>query len=223
MRGPREHLAIAGERALSDAELIAVVLGTGTARDPVGVVAQRLLDELGGLEGLRRAGLAALSRCDGIGLTKACRLRAALELGLRASARPLLPREPVRSSRDVHAVLGPRLAAAEREHFYALALDAKHRPLSEILLAIGGLTACGVAPADLFRAVLREPAAGIVLVHNHPSGDPSPSDEDLALTRKLVDAGRLLGLSIVDHVVIGRSGYFSFADAGLLIGSSGST
>jgi len=117
----------------------------------------------------------------------------------------------------VHAALGPRLATAEREHFYALALDAKHRPLSEILVAVGGLTACGVAPADLFRAVLREPAAAIVLVHNHPSGDPAPSDDDVLMTRKLVAAGGLLGLAVVDHVIIGRDGYFSFTDAGLLI------
>ncbi len=207
---------LVGECLLSDSELLAVLLGTGSVGEHVSVVAQKLLCELGGLPGLRRAGIGALSQRAGVGVSKACRIRAALELGLRASARPLIARDPIRSSRDVHAALGPRLATAEREHFYAIALDAKHRPLAEILLAVGGLTACGVAPADLFRAVLREPAASIVLVHNHPSGDPAPSDDDVQLTRKLVDAGKLLGLAVLDHVVIGRAGYFSFTDAGLL-------
>jgi DNA repair protein RadC len=210
---------LAGEHSLSDSELLAVLLGTGSIGQPVSVVAQRLLCELGGLDGIRRAGIGALSERLGIGISKACRIRAALELGLRASARPLLARDPIRSSRDVHAALGPRLATAEREHFYAIALDAKHRPLAEILLAVGGLTACGIAPADLFRAVLREPAASIVLVHNHPSGDPAPSDDDVLLTRKLVEAGKLIGLAVLDHVVIGRGGYFSFMDAGLLTDS----
>jgi DNA repair protein RadC len=214
--GPRERLMLRGEQALSDEELLAVLLGTGSVGEPVAVVAARLLSDLGGPEGLRRAGINTLSQRAGVGPIKACRIRAALELGARAQAQPLAPRAPVRSSKDVHAALGPRLATAEREHFYALALDAKHRPLSEILIAVGGLTACGVAPADLFRAVLREPAAALVLVHNHPSGDPAPSDEDVLLTRKLVAAGRLLGLTVVDHVIIGREGYFSFMDAGLL-------
>ena len=214
--GPRERLMLRGEQSLSDEELLAVLLGTGSIGEPVRVVAARLLHDLGGPGGLRRAGVATLSRQSGVGPIKACRIRAALELGARASSQPLTPREPVRSSKDVYAALGPRLASAEREHFYALALDAKHRPLAEILLAIGGLTACGVAPADLFRAVLREPAAAVVLVHNHPSGDPAPSDDDVVLTRKLAAAGALLGLSVVDHVIIGRDGYFSFTDAGLL-------
>ena len=214
--GPRERLMLRGECALSDEELLAVLLGTGSVGEPVRVVAARLLYDLGGPSGLRRAGIATLSRQPGVGPIKACRIRAALELGARAQARPLAPRDPIRSSKDVHAALGPRLASAEREHFYALALDAKHRPLAEILLAIGGLTACGVAPSDLFRAVLREPAAALVLVHNHPSGDPAPSEEDVVLTRKLVAAGSLLGLAVVDHVIIGRDGYFSFTDAGLL-------
>jgi DNA repair protein RadC len=215
-QGPRERLMLRGEQALSDEELLAVLLGTGSVGEPVAVVAARVLSELGGSEGLRRAGIATLSRLPGVGPIKACRIRAALELGARAQAQPLAPHAPIRSSKDVHAALGPRLATAEREHFYALALDAKNRPLAEILLAVGGLTACGVAPADLFRAVLREPAAAVVLVHNHPSGDPAPSDDDVLLTRKLVAAGALLGLSVVDHVIIGRNGYFSFTDAGLL-------
>jgi DNA repair protein RadC len=214
--GPRERLMMSGEQALSDAELVAVLLGTGTPEDPVGVVAQKLIEREGGLHGLRHAGLAAMSACRGIGMTKACRLRAALELGVRLSARPFDRRAPVRSSQDVAAVLRPRLRDDAREHFFALTLDAKNRPVAEILVAVGGLTACAVAPADVFRLVLREPAAGVIFAHNHPSGEPAPSAEDVGMTERLRKAGALLGLKVVDHVILGHDGHFSFLDAGLL-------
>jgi DNA repair protein RadC len=214
--GPREQLMLRGEAALSDAELLAVLLGTGTATEPVAVVAQKLLVHGGGLRGLARAGIGALSECAGVGPTKACRLRAALELGLRASARPLDPHAPIRSSADVVAVLGPRLRDESREHFYALALDVRHRPVAELLIAVGSLTACAVGPADVFRRVLREPAAAVVFAHNHPSGDPSPSPEDASLTARLRQAGALLGVQVLDHVILGRDAHFSFLDQGLL-------
>jgi DNA repair protein RadC len=207
---------MSGEQTLSDAELLAVLLGTGAPGDPVGIVAQRLLEQSGGLAGLRHAGLAAISTCPGIGLTKACRLRAAIELGVRLAARPLHRGEPVRSSLDVVAVLRPRLRDASREHFFALTLDAKNRPVAEILIAVGGLTACAVAPADVFRLVLREPAAGVIFAHNHPSGEPSPSAEDVSMTERLRQAGALLGLKVLDHVILGHDGHFSFLDAGLM-------
>jgi DNA repair protein RadC len=214
--GPRERLMMNGEQTLSDVELLAVVLGTGAPGDPVGVVAQKLIEHTGGLRGLRQAGLAAMSACPGIGMTKACRLRAALELGVRLSTRPLHRSEPVRSSIDVAAVLRPRLRDASREHFFALTLDAKNRPVAEILVALGGLSACAVAPADVFRLVLREPAAGVIFAHNHPSGDPGPSAEDVSVTERLRQGGALLGLKVLDHVILGHDGHFSFLDAGLM-------
>lgn len=210
-----------GEASLSDAELLAVLLGTGTATEPVAVIAQKLLLQGGGLQGLARAGVATLSECPGVGTTKACRLRAALELGLRACSRPLDPLVPVRTSADVAAVLGPRLRDAQREHFYALALDVRHRPVAELLIAVGGLTACSVAPSDVFRQVLREPAAAVVFVHNHPSGDPTPSPEDASLTLRLRKAGEMLGVQVLDHVILGHDKHFSFLDAGLLVPEPG--
>jgi DNA repair protein RadC len=214
--GPRERLMLKGEQALSDAELLAIVLGTGTHGDPVAVVAQRLLERVGGLSGLQRAGLAAISASPGIGATKACRLRAALELGTRASSRPLDKRAPIRCSNDVAAALRPRLREEGREHFFALALDVRQRPIAEILVAVGSLTACAITPGDVFRQVLREPAAAVIFVHNHPSGEPAPSTEDIQLTDRLRQAGALLGIKVLDHVVLGRDGHFSFLDAGLL-------
>lgn len=216
--GPRERLMLSGEQVLSDAELVAVLLGTGSARDPVGVVAERLIERVGGLHGLKRAGLSALSESSGIGLGKACRLRAALELGTRASARPLHPSTPLHHSRDVADALRARLADEGREHFFAFALDVKNRPVAEILVAVGGLSACAVSPADVFRLVLREPAAGVIFAHNHPSGEPTPSSEDVSVTERLQKAGALLGVHVLDHVILGRAGHFSFLDAGLLAG-----
>lgn len=214
--GPRERLMLSGEHALSDAELLAVVLGTGAAGTPVAVLAQVLLERLGGLPGLQRASVAAISACSGVGPSKACRLRAALELGLRASSRKLSPHAPIRCSSDVADALRPRLRDESREHFFALALDVRQRPIAEILIAIGSLSACAVAPGDVFRLVLREPAAGVIFVHNHPSGEPSPSVEDIGLTERLRQAGALLGIKVVDHVILGHDGHFSFLDAGLL-------
>jgi DNA repair protein RadC len=110
------------------------------------------------------------------------------------------------------------LRASPQEHFYVIAVDAKHRPLSEILVARGGLTACALTAADVFRPVLRVPAHAVLFVHNHPSGDPAPSDADVTLTRKLAQAGALLGVAVLDHVIVAGGGYFSFMDAGLLPG-----
>lgn len=216
MEGPRERLRSVGEKRLSDAELLAVLLGTGSRMEPVGVLATRVLHELGGLNGLAKVRPGALEELSGLGPTKASRIVAALELGRRVATRPLSRKVRITSSRDVDAAYRPRLGDSDVEHFVAIALDAKHRPIGEIEVARGGLSACPVAPADVFRALLREAASGVVLVHNHPSGEPSPSPEDVALTDRLERAGELLGVPVLDHVIIGREGYFSFLDAGLV-------
>jgi DNA repair protein RadC len=144
-------------------------------------------------------------------------VRAALELGARVHSQRLHPREPVRSSADVVAALGARLRAETREQFLALCLDAKNRPVAELVVAVGGLSACSLVPAEVFRMVLREPAAGVIFVHNHPSGEPAPSPEDVAVTQRLVQTGALLGLRVLDHVILGDPSHFSFLDAGLLV------
>lgn len=214
--GPRERMRAVGSEGLSDAELLAILLGTGARREPVGVLASRLLHEVGGIAALSRVGAGALEQIAGLGPGKASRIVAAVELGRRVVTRPLPRGARVGSSRDVDAAMRPRLAAADVEHFIAIALDAKNRPIGEIEIARGGLSACPVSPADVFRALLREAAAGVVFVHNHPSGEPSPSADDVALTERLRRAGELIGVRVLDHLIIGREGYFSFLDAGLL-------
>lgn len=214
--GPRERLRTVGQRRLSDAELLAVLLGTGRQGEPVTVQAARLLHEVGGLSGLSKLGPGGLEQLSGLGPGKSCRIIAAVELGRRVVTRPLHRGARLASSRDVDAAYRPSLADADTEVFICIALDAKHRPIREIEIARGGLSACPVAPADVFRALLREAAAGVVLVHNHPSGEPTPSTDDVQLTERLARAGELLGIPVLDHVIVGREGHFSFLDAGLL-------
>jgi DNA repair protein RadC len=215
-KGPRERLRLYGPCALSDADLVALLLGTGTADEPVSLAAARLLHRLGGLHGLGRAAASELEEQLGIGATKAARLLAAIELGARVSARPLQLDAPITSSRDVYSALRARVRGQMREHFFAVALDAKNRPLSEIQVATGGLLACGVTPSDVFRPVLRAGAAGVIFAHNHPSGDPTPSEQDIDITERLCQAGDLLGVQVLDHLVLGDGSYFSFLDRGLL-------
>jgi len=209
-----------GRGSLSDADLIALLLGTGARSLPVSVVAARLLELTGGLEGLVGLGLPELEAELGVGATQAGRLLAAVELGTRLAARPLQRNAPITSSRDVDAALRPRLRDDAREHFFAIAVDSRNRPIAELEIAVGGLTACCVSPADVFRPVLRQAAAGVLFAHNHPSGEAQPSEEDGQVTQRLVRAGQLLGVSVLDHLVLGHSGYFSFLDAGLLAGGS---
>lgn len=207
-----------GVSSLSDAELIAVLLGTGSSAQSVNVLAARLLERVGGLAGLLRLGVGQLCEQVGIGEVKACRLRAALELGSRASSQPLSRKRPITSSRDIDLALRPRLRDQTREHFVAVALDAKNHPVAELEIAVGGLVACCISPSDVFRPLLREAAASVIFAHNHPSGEPAPSHEDVAITQRLCRAGELLGIKVLDHVVLGDSGYFSFLDAGMLAG-----
>ncbi len=215
MSQPRERLIDRGPSALEDAELLSVLLGTGIVGADVHRVAALLLQRVGSLEELARADVRQLARLPGIGQSKAARVVAALELGRRALTRPLLRGRPIRSSFDVDAALRPKLARASVEHFLAIPLDAKHRPTGELELARGSLTACPVDSAEVFRALLRAAAAAVVFVHNHPSGVPDPSSEDIALTHRLRRGAALLGIDVVDHVIIGAEGYFSFLDAGL--------
>lgn len=221
--GPRERLHDEGPTPLSDADLLVVLLGTGHVGADVHQLARTLLAHLGDLDALLHTTPRELAALPGIGPGKAARLLAAVELGRRALTRPLPKGRRLVSSRDVDAALRPRLAREEVEHFLAIPLDAKHRPTGTLRLSTGSLVACPVEPATVFRALVRHAAAAVVFVHNHPSGHPEPSPEDVALTRRLCDAGDLLGVEVLDHVIIGAEGYFSFLDAGLLAAPSTAT
>ncbi len=212
----RERLARCGPGALDDIDLLTTLIGSGQVGAPAPLLARRVLDSVGDPRNLASASLGQLTRIPGIGAASASRILAAIELGQRAVTRPLGRRRPLRSSKDVDAALRPRLSAEPVELFVAIPLDAKHRPMGEHVLARGGLTSCPVEPASVFRVLIRDGAAAVVLVHNHPSGVPEPSPQDVALTRRLVRAGRVLGVEVLDHVIVAAEGFFSFLDAGLM-------
>jgi DNA repair protein RadC len=212
---PRERLLEAGAEALSDAELIALVLRSGGMRGETAVdQARRLLAAFGGIAGMTRATLAELTLQVGVGVASGAALVAAIELGRRA-ARHRVDRGGVfRGSAEVFEYFRVRLGSLCKEVFCVLLLDAKHRKLREARISEGSLTASVVHPREVFAPAVRESAAAVILVHNHPSGDPSPSPEDLELTRRLRQAGEIVGIRVLDHVIIGAERHFSFVDAG---------
>ncbi len=206
---PRERLDALGPEALSDAELLALLLRTGGPGADAHRVARRLLAAHGGLPGLSRAGAAELAATSGVGPAKSATLRASLELGRRLAARRLEPGRPIRGPEDVFRHFHPRLRHAAREHFFVVLLDGRHRVLGQELVSQGTLTASLVHPREVFRPALRRSAAAVVLVHNHPSGDPTPSREDREITERLTRAGEILGVPVLDHVVVAEHGFRS--------------
>ncbi|MEO6057408.1 MAG: DNA repair protein RadC [Gemmatimonadales bacterium] len=214
---PRERLWAHGPAALTTTELLAVLLGTGGGGAPVLEVAGRLLDVgEGSLRRLAQRPNAELLRLPGIGPAKAARLIAAFELGARVSReeRPPLPR--IREPEDVVRLFGDKLRDLQVEEFHLLALDSQSQVLREVLVTRGLLNSSLVHPREVFRAAIAEAAAGIIVVHNHPSGDPTPSAEDRSVTQQLAAAGRLLDLPLYDHVIIAGDRFLSLATAGLL-------
>jgi DNA repair protein RadC len=214
---PRERLWSLGPAALTTAELLAIVLSTGGAGQDVLEVAGRLLEMAdGSLRRLARRPGAELLRSPGIGPTKAGRLMAAFELGARIAREARPPVQRIREPEDVLRLFGPRLRDLQVEEFHLLALDSQSQVLREVLITRGLLNSSLVHPREVFRAAIVEAAAGIIVVHNHPSGDPTPSAEDRAATKQLASAGQLLDVPLYDHVIIAGDRFVSFATAGLL-------
>lgn len=211
---PRERLNQKGVRALADAELLALVLRTGDRNHDASTIARAALDRFGGLVGLAAATGPALEAMPGLGPAKSASLRAAIELARRMLDEPLERGQPIRSPADVQRHFRGRLRDLRRESFHVLLLDGRHRLITTEEVSVGTLTASLVHPREVFRDAIRNAAAALVLVHNHPSGDPSPSAEDRSVTERLRSAGLLLGIRVLDHVIVAESGYFSFRETG---------
>jgi len=202
---------------LTGAELLALLIGAGSVRGSSLQVGQELLAGAGG--SLRRMAMrpvAALTATDGVGMARAVTVHAALELGRRLAAEARDDGVPVRSPRDVARHFAPRLEDLPVEEFHVAVLDAQHRLERDVTITRGILTSSLVHPREVFREAIAERAAAVILVHNHPSGDPTPSADDRLVTEQLVAAGKLLDIPVHDHVIIGRGRYTSFAEAGLL-------
>ncbi len=214
---PRERLLSLGPSALTAVELLAILLGTGTARSDALSVAGSLLASAGGtVRQLARRAPGSLASVPGIGRAKSARIAAALELARRLDLEHRDPGEDIRSPSDVHRRYGPMLRDLVVEEFHLLTLDAQNRVTRQSLITRGILNSSLVHPREVFRAAIAEAAAGIIVVHNHPSGNPAPSGDDKAVTTQLVEAGKLLDMPMYDHVIVGGDRYFSFAEAGLL-------
>jgi len=212
---PRERLARMGPSALTDPELLAVLLGTGTRGQPVHALAQQLLSTRGGLKALVQHTPLELCALPGLGLARASRVLAALELGRRVQkGEEVRPR--LLCARDVVNYLRPTLSALPREVFHVLCLNTRNVLLQDVRVAEGSVSACPVDPREVFAAGLAVRASALILAHNHPSGDPTPSAEDLSLTTRLMEGARLLGLKVLDHVILGGSRSCSMSESNLL-------
>lgn len=213
-KGPREILVERGPESLSDRELLAAVLGTGCAGTPVGDLAAVLLRE-GTLESLARLAPRDLGGLRGVGLARACQLLAAFEIGRRVYGRIAQVERPVRTPQDLLPLV-QHYASAHKEHFLIVLLNTRHLPISVELVSVGSLSASIVHPREVFRPAILAPAASIILVHNHPSGESTPSEDDIEITQRLCRVGETMGIEVLDHVILGAAQPFSFREAGLI-------
>ena len=215
---PREKLLNNGAATLSDTELLAIVLRNGNASTGESAIdhARLLLGKFGGLKGIDEASIAELTGIKGIGTAKAAEIKASLEIARRLGGAKWQAGEPLRSAEDVFRHFHESLAREKRELFYVVLLNNKNKKIRDVKISEGSLTASLVHPREVYNPVIRESAAAVIFVHNHPSGDPAPSPEDIEITRRLKEVGEVMGVRVLDHVVIGHERYFSFSDRGLL-------
>lgn len=212
---PRERLLHYGANALSNAELLAIILRTGTQHENVIQVAHRLLATYEGLAGLVRANTAELMSEKGLGPAKVTQLKAALELGRRLLVEAPEELPQIRSPADAANLVMSEMGFLEQEHLRIMLLDTKNRVLAKPTVYVGSLNASLIRVGELFREAIRANCASLIVLHNHPSGDPTPSPEDVAVTRQIVEAGKLLDIDVLDHLIIGRQRFVSLKERGL--------
>ncbi len=214
---PREKLLSKGKNALSEAELIAIIIGSGSRRETAVGLAKRILNSANNdLNKLSRYSIADLMKFKGVGEAKAIAITAALELGRRRELGEGEEKRFIRHSRDSHNFIAPVLRDLNHEEFWVLFLNRAHLILGKERISIGGFSATVVDPKVVFKKALDRNASSVILVHNHPSGSLKASQADIDLTKKLVGAGELLDITVLDHLIVAQEGYFSFSDAGLL-------
>lgn len=215
---PRERLARLGPQALTNAELLAILLRVGVVGENAVQVGQRLLVEMGGLTGIHRAEFNEVCEHHGIGPAKAAQIKAAIELGRRLVSESPDERPAIHSPEDAANLLKYEMGALEQEHLRVLLLDTRNRVMEIKEVYQGSLNSSQVRVGELFKHAVRRNAAAIIVVHNHPSGDPTPSPDDVAVTRAIVQAGKLLDIDVLDHLVIGRARFVSLKERGLGFG-----
>ncbi|HAV10598.1 MAG TPA: hypothetical protein DCX22_03150 [Dehalococcoidia bacterium] len=206
---PRERLSRLGIEALSTQEIIALILGRGTAGESVTVLAQKLLSTFGNTRNMAAASIEELVKIKGIGPAKAAQLKAAFELGKRAESSPDEIAPQITTPESVIREIRPLLKGKKKEHFVLVSLNIRNHIINRQTISIGSLDSSIVHPREVFKEALRVSAASVIFIHNHPSGDPSPSEDDIALTKRLTEAGKILGISVLDHIIICDNAYIS--------------
>ena len=212
---PRERLAELGPQALSNAELIAILLRVGIEGENSVQMGQRLLQDMGGLHGLHRASVLEISQQYGMGLAKAAQIKAAIELGIRLRLEVPEERPSINSPADAAALVQYEMSALPQEHLWVINLDTRNKVINIEKMYVGSLNASTVRVGEVFKPAIQRNAASIIVLHNHPSGDPTPSPEDVSLTRAIVQAGKLLDIELLDHLVIGQGKWVSLKERGL--------
>ncbi|MFQ5676448.1 MAG: DNA repair protein RadC [bacterium] len=213
---PRERLVRHGPDSLSDAELFAIILRVGNIETTAIDLARKMLKDFGGFRGLDSKSVSELCQVNGIGTAKAAQIKAALEIGKRLFIEQAAGKGKVESSEDVFQIVNPHLRNLNREVFKIMLLTSRNTIIEEKTIFEGSLTESIVSPREIVKEALNQSAAAVVFVHNHPSGNPSPSEEDRRVTRHLKSACEMVGISVLDHIIIGADSYYSFADSGLL-------
>ena len=211
---PRERLVKYGTETLHSQELLAILLGSGTQRAPVLELAQNLLTHFGSLQKLAQATLEELMQIDGIGEAKAIQLKACFALGLRASSTPLAPKERITQPDHAYFLIKDQMEKEQRELLMVILQDVRNKLICSQVVSIGTLSKTLVHPREVFYPAIRHKASSMIIAHNHPSGDPTPSQEDYEVTEQLVELGKMMGIPIVDHLVIGAQKYVSFRQQG---------
>lgn len=213
---PRERLARVGPEALRDAELLAILFRTGTRAQGAVALAEHIINQFGNIRNLSRATLEELQQVKGLGQVKAIEIKAALEFGKRLARYTDRSKTRVRTAEDVANLLMTTFKDYEDEHFKSLMLTTKNDLMKIVDVSRGGMDSTVAIPRDVFRHAVREGAAAIIVCHNHPSGDPEPSRDDIALTKRLVESGDVLGIRVLDHVVFGDGAYISLKERNLM-------
>ena len=213
---PRERLQKFGSEALSAQELLALVIGRGISKKSVMNIAQELLARFGNIKAISEATLAELAQIRGIGLAKAAQIKACFDLGKRQDLEPDIENFDIKNPHSVVKAIWSRIKDKAKEHFKLILLNPRNRLIGISTVSIGTLNASLVHPREVFKDAITHSAASVVLAHNHPSGNLEPSEDDLTITKRLVEAGKILGIEVIDHIIITKNGFFSFKEKNLV-------